>query len=357
MKYSLQLGKFFGIKVQIHWTFLILLGWIIFSNMRAGSGAEQTLWSVLFILSIFVCVTLHEFGHALAAKRFGIKTKDITLLPIGGLARLESIPEKPKEELIVALAGPLVNIIIVAALYPLVHFSLDITSMVQLSSITSDNFIFNLMFINLWLAVFNLIPAFPMDGGRVLRAVLSFKMERHKATRIAASIGQLLSIGFVILGFFGNPFLIFIGFFIFLGAQAEAEYTQAKSMLKGFTVNDVLMKQYQTIESDDTIKSAVQLLLNGQCKNFLVMENQQPVGTLSRDEIIKALSEQSENAVIHNVMNKELLFLKAQMPLEEAWHLMQQHKTLMPVFTNNKLVGTLDTENILEFIMIKNAKG
>ena len=357
MKYSLQLGKFFGIKVQIHWTFLILLGWIIFSNMRVGSGAQQTLWSVLFILTIFVCVTLHEFGHALAAKRFGIKTKDITLLPIGGLARLESIPEKPKEELIVALAGPLVNIIIVAALYPLVHFSFDITSVAQLSSITSDNFIFNLMFINLWLAVFNLIPAFPMDGGRVLRAVLSFKMERHKATRIAASIGQLLSIGFVILGFLGNPFLIFIGFFIFLGAQAEAEYTQAKSMLKGFTVNDVLMKQYQTIESDDTIKSAVQLLLNGQCKNFLVMENQQPVGTLSRDEIIKALSEQSENAVIHNVMNKELLFLKAQMPLEEAWHLMQQHKTLRPVFTNNKLVGTLDTENILEFIMIKNANG
>jgi len=357
MKYSLQLGTIFGIKVQIHWTFLILLGWIVFSNMRAGSGAEQTMWSVLFILTIFACVTLHEFGHALAAKRFCVKTKDITLLPIGGLARLESIPVKPKEELIVAIAGPLVNILIVAVLYPIVHFTSDITSSInQLSAITSENFLFNLMFINLWLAVFNLIPAFPMDGGRVLRALLSFKMERHKATSIAARIGQLIAIGFVVVGFFSNPFLIFIGLFIFLGAQAEAEYTQAKSILKGFTVNDVLMKQYQTIASGKTIKAAVTMLLNGQSKSFLVTENGQAVGTLSRDEIIKALSSQGENLIIHNVLNKELLFLKAEMPLEEAWQLMQQHKTLMPVFTNDKLVGTLDTENILEFIMVQNAK-
>jgi Zn-dependent protease len=357
MKYSLQLGNIFGIKVQIHWTFLILLGWIVFSNVRAGSGAEQTIWSVLFILTIFACVTLHEFGHALAARRFGIKTKDITLLPIGGLARLESIPEKPKEELIVAIAGPLVNILIFAALYPIVHFTTGITlSINQFSSITSENFLFTLLFFNLWLAIFNLIPAFPMDGGRVLRALLSFNMERHKATAIAARIGQLIAIGFVIIGFFANPFLIFIGLFIFLGAQAEAEYTQAKSILKGFTVNDVLMKQYQTISSGETIKSAVTMLLNGQSKSFLVIDNSQAVGTLSRDEIIKALSTQGEHSIIHDAMNKELVVLKAEMPLEEGWQLMQEHKTLMPVFSNNKLVGTVDIENILEFIMVQNAK-
>ena len=356
MKYSLSLGKIVGIKIQIHWTFLLLLVWIVSNNIRAGAGTEQTLWSVLFILTIFLCVTMHEFGHALAAKRFGIKTKDITLLPIGGLARLESIPEKPKEELIVAIAGPLVNILIVAVLYPLVHFTSDVTSSIkQLSAITSENFIFNLMLINLWLAVFNLIPAFPMDGGRVLRALLSFKMERHKATAIAARIGQFLAIGFVIVGLFSNPFLIFIGLFVFLGARAEAEYTQAKSILKGFTVNDVLMKQYQTISAGETIKEAVSMLLNGQYKSFLVTDNGQAVGTLNRDEIIKALSSQGENSIIHNVMNKELLFLKAEMPLEEAWQLMQQRNTLMPVFNNDKLVGTLDTENILEFIMVKGA--
>lgn len=356
MKYSLQLGKIFGIRLQIHWTFLILLGWIVISNMRVGAGTEQTMWSILFILTIFVCVTMHEFGHAMAARKFGIKTKDITLLPIGGLARLESIPEKPKEELIVALAGPLVNVLIVAALSPFVSFTLDITKIQQLSFITAENFVFNLMFINLWLAVFNLIPAFPMDGGRVLRALLSFKIERHIATAIAARIGQLLAIGFVILGFFSNPFLIFIGLFIFLGAQAEAEYTQTKSILKGFTVNDVLMKQYQTIESGEAVKYAVQLLLNGQCKHFLITDNGNPVGTLNRDEIIKALSEQGENTLIHNVMNKELLFLKSEMPLEEAWQLMQQHKTLMPVFANSKLVGALDAENIMEFIMVRGAQ-
>ncbi|MDP2175208.1 MAG: site-2 protease family protein [Bacteroidota bacterium] len=357
MKYALQLGKFFGIKVQIHWSFLILLSWIVISNVRSGSGTVQTLWSILFVLTIFLCVTLHEFGHALAAKRFGIKTKDITLLPIGGLARLESIPEKPREELIVAIAGPLVNIAIVLLLYPLIHFTTDITSTISsLTSITSQNFLFNLMFINLWLAIFNLIPAFPMDGGRVLRALLAFRLERHKATAIAARIGQMLAVGFIFLGFFSNPFLVLIGLFIFLGAQGETEYTQAKSMLKGYTVNDVIMKQYQTLSPNDTIKEAVALLLNGQSKSFLVIDNEQVLGTLNRDEIIKALSSEGENSSINHVMNKEIVALKAETPLEDAWQIIQQHKMLMPVYSYNQLIGTLDTENILEFIMIKNAE-
>lgn len=356
MKYSLMLGNVFGIKVQIHWTFLILLSWIIISNWQSGSGVEQTVWSVLFILTLFLCVTLHEFGHALAAKRFGIKTKDITLLPIGGLARLESIPEKPKEELIVAIAGPLVNIVIVSLLYPLVHLTTDITTSIkQLTAISSENFLFNLMFINLWLAVFNLIPAFPMDGGRVLRALLSFKMERHKATYVAARVGQIFAIGFVLLGLYSNPFLIIIGLFIAFGAQAEAEFTQAKFMMRGYTVGNVVMKQYQTLHPADTIKDALSMLLNGQNKSFLVMDENQVLGTLDRDDIIKALSQQGENAIIKNVMNSNVISLKTEMSLENAWQLMQQHKILMPVYANHQLIGTLDTDNILEFIMIKNA--
>lgn len=229
---------------------------------------------------------------------------------------------------------------------------------IQLSGgVTSGNFFLNFFVVNLWLAVFNLIPAFPMDGGRVLRALLSMKFERHTATNIATRIGQFLAIGFVFGGFFLNPFLVFIGLFIFLGAQAEAEYAQAKSMLKGYKVKNVLMKQYSTIDSGEPIKTAIRMLLNGQCKNFLITENSHSVGTLSRDEIIKALSEKGENEMIHNVMNRNVTFLNADSPLDDAYQQALLNKTgLMPVMENNKLVGILDTENILEFIMIKDAQ-
>ena len=184
---------------------------------------------LVFVLSIFVTVFLHELGHALAAKKYNIKTKDITLLPIGGLARLESIPEKPKEELVVAIAGPAVNIglAIITGLFITIPDAKDLT--IQLSGgINSSNFFLNFFIVNIWLALFNMIPAFPMDGGRVLRALLSMKFERYIATNIAARIGQIFAVGFVFVGFFSNPFLVFIGLIIFLGAQAEAQYTQAK---------------------------------------------------------------------------------------------------------------------------------
>ena len=359
MKGSFKLGNIAGIGVFIHWTFSILIAYIIFSSYRAGQNAEQIIWMLIFVLSIFVTVFLHELGHALAAKKYNIKTKDITLLPIGGLARLESIPEKPKEELVVAIAGPAVNIglAILTGLFIAIPDAKDLT--IQLTGgINSGNFFLNFFIVNIWLALFNMIPAFPMDGGRVLRALLAMKFERHIATNIAARIGQFLAIGFVFVGFFSNPFLVFIGLFIFLGAQAEAQYTQAKSMLAGYKVKDVLMKEYKTIDASATVKAAVEMLLNGQCKNFLVTENNNPVGTLNRDEIIKILSEQGENEIIHNVMNKSLVFLNPESPLENAYQQAQQHKsTLMPVVVNNQLIGTLDTDNILEFIMVKDAQG
>lgn len=357
MKGSFKLGTIAGIGVFVHWTFSILIAFIIFSNYRAGHSAEQILWSLAFIISIFFTVFLHELGHALAAKRYNIKTKDITLLPIGGLARLESIPEKPKEELVVALAGPAVNIglAVLTGLFITIPDAENLTPQLT-AGVNASNFLLNFFIVNIWLALFNLIPAFPMDGGRVLRATLSIYMKRNVATNIAARIGQLLAIGFVFLGFFTNPFLIFIGFFIFLGAQAEASFTQTKSMLEGYRVKDVLMRQYQTIDANETVRTAVQMLLNGQCKNFLVMENSNAVGTLSRDEIIRALSDHGEGETIHSVMNRNFIFLEADLPLEEAFQLIQQHKTsLIPVMSGGQLAGVIDTENILEFVMVKNA--
>ena len=359
MKGSFKLGKVAGIGIFIHWTFSLLILFIIFMNYKSGQNTIQIIWSIVFILSIFITVLLHELGHALAAKNYNIKTKDITLLPIGGLARLERIPEKPMEELIVAFAGPLVNI----ALAFITAFFISIPDntdklMAELSNgVNANNFFLNFFLVNFWLAIFNLIPAFPMDGGRVLRALLSFKLPRNVATRIAARIGQFLAMAFIILGFFTSPFLIFIGIFVIIGAQIEADYTESKFMLKGFKVEDVVMKDYQTIDADEKIKKAVELLLDSQNKIFLITENNIPVGTLNRDQIIMALSKKGDDEFIYNVMDRNLIILESNSLLENVFELIQQNKsTLMLVMENNQLIGTLDIENLLEFILINEVK-
>lgn len=359
MKGSFKLGKVAGIGIFIHWTFSLLILFIIFMNYKSGQNTIQIIWSVIFILSIFITVLLHELGHALAAKNYNIKTKDITLLPIGGLARLERIPEKPLEELIVAFAGPLVNI----ALAFITAFFISIPDntdklMAELSNgVNANNFFLNFFLVNFWLAIFNLIPAFPMDGGRVLRALLSFKLPRNVATRIAARIGQFLAMAFIILGFFTSPFLIFIGIFVIIGAQIEADYTESKFMLKGFKVEDVVMKDYQTIDADEKIKKAVELLLDSQNKIFLITENNIPVGTLNRDQIIMALSKKGDDEFIYNVMDRNLIILESNSLLENVFELIRQNKsTLMLVMENNQLIGTLDIENLLEFILINEVK-
>lgn len=355
MKYSLSLGRIAGIQVFVHWTFLILIGYIVYSNLKQGMGTVDILWSVLFILTLFACVTLHELGHALAARRYHIKTANITLLPIGGVAQLESMPEKPKEELVVALAGPLVNVVIAGLLFPVLSLSGGLNDL-DVARFSHHNFLPSLMVVNIWLAVFNMIPAFPMDGGRVLRALLSFKFERHVATRIAASIGQLLAIGFVLVGFFSNPFLIFIGVFIFLGAQGEAQYAQARSLLSGYTVADAVMKQVPTLKTTDTIEYASDQLLASQNKNFLVVDTGQVLGTLTRDEIIRALREGKGAESIEPFMSRDFLSLQLNMPLEEAWTTMRtKQKSAAPVFSGAALVGMLDTENVAEFLMISEA--
>ena len=359
MKGTFKLGKIAGISLFIHWTFSLLLLFIVYINYKAGQNLTQILWSVLFILCIFLTVLLHELGHALTATKFGIKTKDITLLPIGGLARLERIPEKPSEELMVAFAGPLVNIAL--ALVTSMFISLPNSSeemVAQLANgVNANNFFLNFYLVNILLAFFNLIPAFPMDGGRVLRALLSFKLKRHIATKIAARIGQLLALGFIFLGFFSNPFFIFIGIFVFIGAQIESEYTESKHILKGYTVRDVLMKQYPIIDYNETLETAVKLMLDSQNKCFLVTENNIPMGTLNRDQIIEALSKKEEETELSSIIDRNLIILQADSFLEDVFELVYKNKsTLMLVMEDNQLIGTLDTENLLEFILIKEVK-
>ncbi|MFN9319593.1 MAG: site-2 protease family protein, partial [Chitinophagales bacterium] len=272
MKGALKLGSISGIGIFIHWSFSLLIAYIVYSNYKDGQNTTQILWAVLFVMSIFLTVLLHELGHALAAKRYKINTKRITLLPIGGLAELESIPEKPNEELVVALAGPMVNLGF-AILTSLIIELPSIENMAGMltGGINSHNFFLNFFLVNLWLVVFNLIPAFPMDGGRVLRALLAFRLRREKATLIAARIGQFIAIIFIFLGFSSSPFLILIGVFILFGAQAEANYTKTNSVLSHFTIQDVMMREFISLKSSEPVKNAVQLLLQGQSTIFLLM--------------------------------------------------------------------------------------
>jgi Zn-dependent protease len=357
MRGSIQLGKIAGINIAIHWTFAILIAFIVYNNYRAGHSTEQMLWSVLFVLSIFFTVFLHEMGHSLAARKFGVKTKSITMLPIGGVASLERIPEKPSEELIVAIAGPAVNIGLALITYLFIDFpSAENLPDILKGGVNASNFFIQFFIVNIWLSVFNLIPAFPMDGGRILRALLSYKLPRHTATTIAARIGQFIAIIFIFIGFYTNPFLIFIGIFIILGAYSESEMVKTNFMLKGVKAKDVAMKNFISIDENETLEKAVQHLLNSQSSAFIITSGNAPVLTLSRDEIIQALSAGKKYDPIKEIANGQLHKVDAEEPVEKIYSFMQVNRLpLIAVFHNNHFLGVIDAENILEFLMVKNA--
>ena len=358
MKQSLSIPKIAGINIYIHWTFSLLIIWIIYSNLRAGLDYVQVTWSVLFVLSLFVCVTLHELGHAMAARRYGISTRDITLYPIGGVARLEKMPEKPAQELAVALAGPAVNFIIALFMWPIImqaDFSSDESGTVMI--IGAHNFLPMLGMLNITLAVFNLIPAFPMDGGRVLRALLAMKLGRLKATQIEAGIGKLLAFGFVLAGFYSNPFLVFIGIYIILGANAEEKMVKNQVLVADFTARNAMMTNYISLEKNEPISRAIELLLAGQAKSFLVTSEGKPYGILDRSDIIRGVRAYDETQPVQHIAQRELIFVKSSTPLNDVFLEFRKTRTpLILVQDEDHFIGVIDTENIAELIMILHAR-
>jgi Zn-dependent protease len=230
MRWSLKIAKLAGIDIFIHFSFFLLLTWVAFIQWKLNGSIGAAFSSVMFILAIFACVVLHEFGHALAAKKYGINTQDIILLPIGGVARLEKMPNQPIQELWVALAGPAVNVGIAALLAIYIWVTNTFTPVNQLT-ITTAPFVERIMGVNIFLVLFNMIPAFPMDGGRVLRALLATRLAYTRATRISANLGQAIAFLFGIIGLFYNPILLFIAFFVWMGAAQETRMVRMKSVL------------------------------------------------------------------------------------------------------------------------------
>lgn len=364
MKWSLPLGRPFGIKLFVHWTFLLLIGWILFNEYRGGGDWNSAAWTVGFVLAIFACVTLHELGHALAARQYGINTRDINLLPIGGVANLEKIPRDPKQELWVAAAGPLVNVGIAALLYLGLRLTGALPDMAELANqeepvgITANTFLPALMSINVVLVLFNLIPAFPMDGGRMLRALLATRMDHLKATEAAVGVGQVAAIGFVIAGLFYNPFLLIIAIFVYLGARAELNYEQTSVQLSGHTVGDITMRQYTELHPFEPLSRAVDVLLNTQETHFLVLDSGELRGILMRDDIIRGLHAEGPETPVQRVMRTEVPHVQLNMPLEKALELLRSSGVdLLPVFDGPRLVGVIDGDNISEFMMVQAALG
>jgi len=355
MKWSLKLGKLLGIDVYLHFTFLLLLTFLGFYYWRASHSIAATLQGVAFIVALFGCVVLHELGHALMARRYGTQTRDITLLPIGGIARLEKMPEKPMQELWVALAGPAVNVVIAAVLLVGLTATGGFTPLEEISA-TGGSFWQRLLLLNLTLVAFNLLPAFPMDGGRVLRALLAMRLGRRRATAIAANVGQGMAILFAIFGFFYNPFLIFIGIFVYLGAQAEAGMVEMQSALAGLRVRDAMMTRYRTLGAQDTLAKAVTELLAGSQQDFPVMKNEQPVGMLRRNDLVKALSEGRRDAVVTEGMCRDWETVDEAASLQGAVETMRARQcATMPVVAGGSMVGLLTLENVTEMIMVNAA--
>jgi Zn-dependent protease/CBS domain-containing protein len=355
MKWSIRLGKLAGIDVYLHFTFLLLLAFLGFTYWRATQDVGSSLQGMAFILSLFGCVVLHELGHALMARRYGIRTRDITLLPIGGVARLERMPEQPMQEFWVAVAGPAVNLVIAAVLF----VGLAVTGGLSQSeevTFTGGSFWQRLMAVNLLLVAFNLLPAFPMDGGRVLRALLSTRLGRRRATAIAANVGQGMAILFVGFGFFYNPFLIFIGIFVYLGAQAEAGSVEMQSALAGLRVRDAMMTRFRTLARQDSLAKAVQELLAGSQQDFPVLEDDRPVGMLRRNDLVKALSEGRGEGPVAEAMCPDCETVEEGAPLKGVVETMHARQcSTMPVVADGRLVGLLTLENISEVIMVNTA--
>ena len=355
MRWSWKMGRIAGITVFMHSTFALLILFILFVDLYNGRSLASAMSGVFFVLIIFGCVVLHELGHALTARRYGIKTRDIILLPIGGVARLERMPEDPKQELVVALAGPAVNVVIAGVLFLILTLAGIHVGFESVRWVGGD-FLDNLMVVNLWLVGFNLLPAFPMDGGRVLRALLATRMEYTRATQWAARIGQGMALIFAFFGLFSDPFLLFIALFVWMGADAEASTTLIKTSLGGIPVQQVMLTDFQTLQPDDTLAHAIEHILAGWQQDFPVVFGDHVLGILTREDMIRTLSQQGSSALVRDVMRRDFEAADSHDMLEHALALLHKARfRSVPVEHDGRLVGMLDLNNVGEFMMIQSA--
>ena len=355
MNWTVRIGRVYGIELKMHLTFFLLIGWVMFMYLHQGQSMASAIAGVLFLLAIFACVILHEFGHSLTARKYGIKTRDIILLPIGGVARLEKMPSNPLQELWVALAGPAVNIVIALILFTY----LKLTSLAEPSQVlatSQGNFLERVMMVNLFIVGFNMLPAFPMDGGRVLRAIMATRLDYGKATQIAASIGQAMAIFFGVIGLLYNPLLILVAVFVWIGAAQESSMASLQSALGGVPVRRAMLTNFKTLDGNDSLERAVELTLAGSQKDFPVLVDGRVDGILTQANLIKALSERDKYSSVRSAMQQEFSTIDSLDMLETAVVKLKECEcNALPVTLNRKLVGLLTMDNLGEFMKFRAA--
>jgi Zn-dependent protease len=358
MKWSWRLGRVGGIDLFVHWTFVLLIGWIMVAHVAAGHGVAAAVQGGAFVLAVFGCVVLHEFGHAIAAKRYGIGTIDITLLPIGGVARLERMPETPKQELCVALAGPAVNVLIAAVLFGAISLLNGVSSPFDVR-VVGGHSLANLMWVNLVLVGFNMLPAFPMDGGRVLRALLAWRMGHVRATRMAAEVGKAAALMLGVLGIFANWMLVFIAIFIFVEADRELRMVEMRAVLRDADAGSAMVTRFRVLQQDDTLdRAACELLAWSQPDFPVVDQGQRLVGVLPRGHLFKALAETGPDEPVVSAMQRDCEIVEDSEPLETTYERLHEDGcSSLPVVHDGRLVGIVTMDSISDWVMVRAACG
>lgn len=345
------LGTFrlFGVPVRLHFTFILLLIFLVID----GLGARQSNASyVLFLLAIFASVILHELGHAIVARRFGIRTIEIVMFPIGGVSRLERLPA-PKEELWIALTGPLVNLAIAAVLFLGLAVQHQTPAPAALTEPNDSNLLARIMEGNLILALFNLLPAFPMDGGRAMRAILARFKPENEATRLAAWSGRMLAIAMGLYGLFTTPMLVFIAFFVYLGAAQESAAAMGRSLTHGIPVRAAMVREFHTLSPGQTIRDAANLLLATSQQDFPVVHGNQVIGLLGRNALLRSMAVAGPDAYVAGSMEREFPRLSPDMDLAEVLPLMANSGSCALVMAEEELQGLLTTENLSQFLLLR----
>ncbi len=358
MTWSFPIGRLLGSELRVHSTFFLLLLWIAVASYMQG-GMAAAIENSLFVLALFACVIAHEYGHALMARRYGIHTPDITLLPIGGMARLERMPEKPAQEVAVALAGPAVSIAIWAILSLFLGFQNTLAGLENIAD-PSQGFLARLAALNLFLAIFNLLPAFPMDGGRVLRALLATSTDRVTATRLAATAGQIMAFLFGFLGLMsGNVLLLLIALFIFMAAAAESSDVALHDVARRLLAREAMITQFESLSPEDSLQAAAHALIRTTQHEFPVLDaagNLQ--GFLSRNAIFSAVTSEGPPPLVADVMEREVPTIPLGAPLERALDLLQHNPVAVAVTdSHGRMIGYITRENIGELIVLAGRRG
>jgi Zn-dependent protease len=412
MRGSLKLFTWFGIPVHLHWTFALIFIFIFYQGYSQGAGLIGMLWFIGLFIALFGCVLLHEFGHSLTARRFGVQTQDIILTPIGGIARLERMPEKPIQEFLVAIMGPAVNVVIAillliigklmfsgldwayfkATVYdffvpilaffqktgevisgdlPISQFSDALSAQAAYSeaavleeetNLEVGGFLMSiptLLSVNLWLVLFNMIPAFPMDGGRVFRSLMAMRIGRIKATAMASRMGQALAVIFVILGLWsGNFILALIGFFVFSTARSENTMVQLDEVLKKYTARDLMRTQYTRLLSSDWIQTPIQMLSTGLERHFLVFDmSENLLGALDESSILEAIKKRDLNHAVGDYM-QAVETVNQRESLHYIFYLMRgKGMPIVAVADELGICGVIDAEGLSYFLKMKQTKG